>query len=127
MEVVDRIDKPSHSIIKYSNPEFVEIIILDEYKGKMEEAYEMFRDRVEIDNTKQLVLLDHRKGKIFNNEAGDMVDSEDSVRITKAIATIISNPILKTAANIMASFRGTKFPIKVFTRRDAALKWLLQQ
>ena len=62
--------------------------------------------------------------KSLQKEAREYLASEEGVKGLIAAAYVMDNSFGSFIANFFVSVYKTKIPIKVFTKKEAALKWL---
>jgi hypothetical protein len=92
----------------------------------LEKAKETISLRHEISNNqKQFWCYDVAFLKSFSKDSRDYADKHGQ-EFLYACATIVNSHITKFMFNTFLKLKGSKIPMKVFTKRDVAMKWLLE-
>lgn len=123
--------------IKEINTDKVFVALRDDGIG-----YLYFKDNTELNIELQLELLDLYNslkdkellpflieagdGFTITKEARDNAVSLEEKSAIKASAVVVNNLAYKLIANFYLNFNKPKRPYKVFSKREDAVKWLLQ-
>jgi len=70
------------------------------------------------------VLIDIRNIKSVDHEARKYFAGEKASKITKASAVLVSSPISRILGDFFIVLNKPPFPIKLFTSKSKAMKWL---
>lgn len=90
-------------------------------------AKELVRERLEVYNGKSYpTLADIRPVKLFTKEARDYMAKGDAIKGIPAGAILIGNYISVLTSNLFLHFSKPQMPVKAFSIRDEAVKWLGQ-
>lgn len=105
-----------HEIFKPS------LIILD-----IENAKKIVVDRLKVSNgIIRPILVDTRNAISIDKETRRYFASAESLQLLSAGALLIKNPIAKFMGNFFIAVDRPKMPVKIFTNKTQALKWLKQ-
>lgn len=119
----------STSIVWMEN-EIVMIEAKPDVEATLEDAERNFKSASERFNinekNKALILCDIRQSRPLSKEIRDYYVTEEVVNQTKAFAFIIAAPLSKMIANLFIGIRKPPIPLKMFTDKFKAVKWLNQ-
>ena len=91
----------------------------------LEKAKETIALRHEIsDNQKQYWCYDIALLNNFSKESRDYAD-QNGQELLNACATIVNSHLTKFMFNTFLKLKGSKVPMKVFTKREEAMIWIL--
>jgi hypothetical protein len=115
--------------LPYVSIAFHEGIMFLDFKEEVElgfpEVKELTSYAEKLGNNKPyLVLSDVRKNVHVTNEGKKLATDHTKAPLLRGVAVIINNTLLEIAANFFIKFQKPKYPFKVFTDREEALKWL---
>ena len=71
-----------------------------------------------------LALIDGRNMKSITKEAREYYTGEETVKITKACALLVSSPLTRTIGNFFFKINKPKYPMKLFSSEIEAIAWL---
>jgi hypothetical protein len=93
----------------------------------LEMVKEIVKVRQEFTGPEPVVGLIYNQGVVsMDKQARDYLASEDGVRGFKAAAIILDSPFSSFLVNFFVSVTKPKIPVKMFSKKEAALKWLQQ-
>jgi len=93
----------------------------------LEMAEEIVRVRLEFTGPEPVVGLVYNQGVVsMDKKARDYLASEKGVHGFKAAAIILDSPFSSFLVNFFVSVTKPKIPVKMFSKKEAALKWLQQ-
>ena len=96
-------------------------------KINLEVAKEIVKLRQEFTGPEQVLGLIYNDGVISMDKQGrDYLSSEEGARGIIAAAYILDKPFNSFLANFFIAVSKTKIPVRTFSRKEAALKWLEQ-
>ena len=88
-------------------------------------AKEVVKTRLEFTEYKPVVALVYNLGVIsFNKEARDYLASDEGVKCIVAGAILIDSPVGSFFGNFYLAVSKPKIPSRIFSRKEAAMKWL---
>ena len=88
-------------------------------------AKEVVKTRLEFAENKPVVVLVYNLGVIsFNKEARDFLASNEGVHGIIAGAIVLDSPVGSFFGNFYMKVSKPKIPSHIFSKKDAALKWL---
>lgn len=91
-------------------------------------ALESFREKIGLDPaTPHYVLVDNRGVKSMSPEARSFFASSNEVANTGAVAIVINSRVAEVRGNFFIYVGGPKYPTRLFTSREEAVKWLLRK
>ena len=100
----------------------------------LEDAKEMvrtidkFREKIQIDEqTRHFVLVDNRGVKSMAREARTYFAQANEINRTGALAIVVSSKVGEVRGNFFIYVGGPKYPTRLFTSREVAIKWLKKQ
>lgn len=70
------------------------------------------------------LLVDIRSMKSQTRECRAAFASEESERVTRALALLIGSPVSRVFGNFYFALNSQRFPTRLFTEEQAALEWL---
>lgn len=70
------------------------------------------------------VLTDVSKNVKLTNEGKKLAADYTKAPLLRGSAVIVNSSLVEIAANFIAGFQKTKYPLKVFTKKEDALSWL---
>ena len=73
---------------------------------------------------KKPIVVDLTNIKTVSKESRDIYSSDEIGAIISAAALIVGNPVSRIMGNFYVGINKTKMPVRIFTRRDEAKKWL---
>ena len=92
----------------------------------LEKAKQTIALRHEISNNqKQYWCYDIALLNSFSKDSRDYADKHGQ-ELLYACATTVNSHLTKFMFNTFLKLKGSKIPMKVFTKRDEAIKWLLE-
>jgi hypothetical protein len=71
-------------------------------------------------------VINNGKTKTASKEVRDYLASDEVGEIISSSAIVVNSLITKIAVNIFFQFSKPKYPVKMFTDPEAALKWVMQ-
>lgn len=91
-----------------------------------ENSAEIFSSRISLspENTKQLVLVDLRNDPKPDKGAREFAQSKKIIDSTKAIAFIVKSGLSSVLATLFLGVNKGNYPVKLFTNKEEAMKWL---
>lgn len=107
-------------------------ILIGEYKPvriDLEGAKQVVLGRKSIQRGVAMpILVDGRKVREINKPARDYFGSDEGAELLTAAAIYVESALTKHLANFVLSisFRKRKMPMRMFTDRESAIKWLQQ-
>lgn len=94
-------------------------------KLTLEQAKEIVRMRLEFTGPEPVVALVFDQGVMkMDKDARDYLSSPDGLRGFKAAALVLNNPFSFLLGNFYVYVTKVSFPVRFFTKKDAAMKWL---
>jgi hypothetical protein len=88
-------------------------------------AKEIVKARLEFTGPEPVVGLIFNEGvKSLDKKARDYLASDEGIKGLKAVAYVLDNSFSSFLANFFIAVGKAKLPIRVFSKRDAAMKWL---
>jgi hypothetical protein len=76
------------------------------------------------DQTSRPILVDLDNVRRVSKESRGIYSSDDSAEIFSAAALLVGNPVSRIMGNFYMGINKTPMPIKMFTKKDEAFKWL---
>lgn len=96
-------------------------------KIDLETAKEIIRTRLEFTDSKPVIALVRNLGVVsMDKKARDYLSSDEGIRGIIAGAMVLDSPFGSFLGNFYLSVTKPKVPIRIFSKEEAALKWLLQ-
>jgi hypothetical protein len=93
----------------------------------LEMAKEIVKVRQEFTGPRPVVGLIFNQGVVsLDKKARDYLASAEGVRGFKAAAFILDSPFSSFLVNFFVTVTKPKIPVKMFSKKEAALKWLEQ-
>ncbi|MDP4264536.1 MAG: hypothetical protein Q8941_18545 [Bacteroidota bacterium] len=90
-------------------------------------AKEAVKARLELTGSQQVLGLIYNEGvKSIDKKARDYFSSEEGTLGIIAAAYIVDSPFKSAIANFFIYASRAKIHVRVFTKKEAALKWLAQ-
>jgi hypothetical protein len=116
---------------QYVYYELFDDLLIGTYKKNrrlsLEMAKEIVKVRQEFTGSRPVVGLIYNQGVLsMDKQARDYLSSEEGVRGFKAAAIIQDSPFTSFLANFFVSVTKPKIPVKMFSKKESALKWLQQ-
>ena len=75
-------------------------------------------------NEARPILVDIRNIKSVTGEARSHLAGEESAKVTRAVALLISSPLSRIIGKFFLGLNKTSFPSKLFTSEEEAFLWL---
>ena len=115
---------------KYVELDQVGQILVARYKAgiviNLDIAKIIVKERLDFTSNKDVPVLVLDSGLVsMDKQARDYLSSDDGVRGIRASAIILSSVINSMLVNFILKISRPNLPVKVFTERDAAEKWLI--
>jgi hypothetical protein len=96
-------------------------------KFTLDIAKEVVKARLEFTDYKPVLALVYNDGVAsMDKKARDYLSSDEGVRGIIAGAMILDSPFGSFLGNFYLSVTKPKVPIRIFSKKESALKWLLQ-
>jgi hypothetical protein len=94
----------------------------------LEMAKEIVKERLKFTDNRSVVALLYNEGVgVVEKKARDYFTSAEGIKGIKATAVILdTNPFRRFVANFFVSITSTKMPVRIFSKKEAAMKWLQQ-
>lgn len=107
-----------------------DLLIVTYKKGlklSLDMVKEIVKTRLEFTNYQPLPLLIYNHGVVsIDKEARDYLSSDEGVRGCIAAAIVLDSPFGSFLGNFFLSVTKPKIPARIFSKEEAALKWLQQ-
>ncbi|HEX6193559.1 MAG TPA: hypothetical protein VFZ42_14395 [Chitinophagaceae bacterium] len=88
-------------------------------------AREIVKTRLEFADHKPVVALVYNLGVVsFNKDARDYLASDEGVQGVIAGAIVLDSPVGSFLGNFYLSVAKPKIPSRIFSKKEAAMKWL---
>jgi|SRR5687768_14926381 len=115
----------------YVHYELQDDLLIGTYKKglkiSLEMAKEIVKTRLEFTGHKPVVALVYNQGVVsMDKDARDFLASEEGVRGFIAGAIVLDSPVGSFLGNFYLSVSKPKIPARIFSNKEAALKWLQQ-
>jgi hypothetical protein len=115
----------------YVHYELQDDLLIGTYKKglkiSLEMAKEIVKVRLEFTGHKPVVALALNQGVIsMDKKARDYLSSDEGVRGVIAGAIMLDTPFGSFLGNFYLSVTKPKIPLRIFSKKEAALKWLQQ-
>lgn len=115
----------------YVHYELQDDLLIGTYKKglkiNLEMAKTIVKERQEFTGPKPVVAIVYNQGVIsMEKKARDYFSSDEGVRGCIAAAFVLDSPFGSFLGNFYLSVTKPKMPIRIFSKKEAALKWLQQ-
>jgi hypothetical protein len=91
----------------------------------IDDIKELIAAIIEIsEEEKSIVLVRSLNYKLPSREVRDYSAGQEAANIIKAVAFIVTHPVLKIGANFFLKINKPPFPFKTFTKEKEAIEWL---
>lgn len=115
----------------YVHYELQDDLLIGTYKKglkiNLEMAKEIVKARLEFTRHKAVVVLALNQGVVsMDKKARDFLSSDEGVRECIAGAIVHDSPVGSFLGNFFLSVSKPKIPARMFSKKEAALKWLKQ-
>ncbi len=93
----------------------------------LEIAKEIVKERLDFTGNQPVAVLIYNEGvKTVDKKARDYFTSDEGVQHLVAAAYVVENKFSSFIANFFVAITKTKIPVRIFSNKQAALKWLAQ-
>ncbi len=121
---MEHIDFP-HSIISYQSP-VVHIVFKENAKVDASEAREMIKAAEGLSGKKPyMIFSDIRNHVEISPEARKISAAKEEAPYLVANAVLTDSIALKLTANLFVNINKPHFPVRLFTDRSKAMRWLM--
>jgi hypothetical protein len=115
----------------YVHYELEDDLLIGTYKKglkiSLEMAKEIVRVRLEFTGHKPVLALALNQGVVsMDKKARDFLSSDEGVRGVIAGAIVLDTPFGSFLGNFYLSVTKPKIPLRIFSKKEAAVKWLQQ-
>ena len=114
-------------VVHHTEENFVEVIYAPVKMDDIEAVEELYQEMKHLTDTgKVLCLTDARVAGSMTKEFRDYV-AERNKDVIQAVAVWIGSPISRIVGNMFIKFAKLHHPMKLFSDREMAIKWLKEQ
>jgi hypothetical protein len=125
MNIKDKITKTEKALFSLTD----EGIIHQEYPVYIDVTLKDSQEELSViqeycKNEKRPMIVDIRRVRTVQRESRQLYSSDEVVRHISATALLVGNPVSRITGNFFLGLNKAQFPVKLFTNKDQAIKWL---